>query len=111
MFLGALKGSAVVEEPEHIAALNAHQVTDLLLSLTRDVATIAERSATKADLAAVERNIATLSSDVMVIKSNYVTGEHLHKELQRQTVRLMAFVGGLNIAMFSAALYALNHWK
>lgn len=70
-------------------------LTAAIAPIASDVALIKETSARKADLAALERRVA-------IIESTYVTKD----DLRRHTLILMAYLTGVNLALYSATLHA-----
>jgi hypothetical protein len=53
--------------------------------------------------------LTVLGRDVAVIRSNYVTREHLHKEINAQTWRLITFVCGFGTALVGATYFIATH--
>jgi hypothetical protein len=57
----------------------------------------------------VEARLTALERDVAVIRSNYVTKEDLHKEINAQTWRLITFVCGFGTALVGATYFIATH--
>jgi hypothetical protein len=53
--------------------------------------------------------LTVLERDVAVIRSNYVTKEDLHKEINAQTWRLITFVCGFGTALVAATYFIATH--
>lgn len=54
-------------------------------------------------ITALEKDMATVKTDVAVIRSNYVTKEDLHKELHAMTWKIFGFAGLLTAAVYFIA--------
>jgi hypothetical protein len=59
----------------------------------------------------VEARLTALERDVAVIRSNYVTKEDLHKEINAQTWRLITFVCGFGTALVAATYFIATHTR
>lgn len=81
------------------------------LVIRENCATNAALAAVERDLATVKTDLATVAGDVKIIKQNYVTKEHLQKEMRKLTLTLTSIISGIAIALFSASFYALTHLK
>jgi hypothetical protein len=57
----------------------------------------------------VEARLTALERDVAIIRSNYVTKEDLHKEINAQTWRLITFVCGFGTALVAATYFIATH--
>jgi hypothetical protein len=57
----------------------------------------------------VEARLTALERDVAIIRSNYVTKEDLHKEINAQTWRLITFVCGFGTALVAATYFITTH--
>lgn len=112
-----------MEEAERIDTLEAAvtKIFDILSQLQQDVAVVKSNYVTKADLKAdlapiasdvtliketfaTKAEVAALERRVAIIESNYVTKD----DLRKHTLILMAYITGINIALYSAALHVLT---
>ncbi|UMR29520.1 hypothetical protein MJ904_21025 [Massilia sp. MB5] len=57
----------------------------------------------------LEADLAALKTDVAVIRSNYVTKEDLHKEINNLTWRLITFVCSFGTALVAATYFIARH--
>jgi hypothetical protein len=55
------------------------------------------------------QRLTVLEQDVAIIRSNYVTKEDLHKEINTQTWRLDTFVCGFGTALVAATYFIATH--
>ncbi|HEY4071567.1 MAG TPA: hypothetical protein VGM52_00535 [Herbaspirillum sp.] len=57
----------------------------------------------------LEDDLATIKTDVAVIKANYASREDLHKELNAQTWNFVTFVAGIGTALVAATYFIAIH--
>ena len=63
----------------------------------------------EARIAKLEDELFSIKTDVAVIRSNYVTKEDLHKEINAQTWKLVTFVCGFGTALVAAVYFVAKH--